>query len=47
MVEAIRSEARSRFTRRIREVTIEIREGNANADAAAEDAQVRMKRRTD
>ena len=46
MVEAIRSEARSRFTRRIREVTIEIRDGNANADAAALDAQ-QMKRRTD
>ncbi len=44
VVEAIGSEARSRFTGRIPRVTVEIRDANPKADAAAEEGQ-RMARR--
>jgi arylsulfatase len=47
VVEAIGSEARSRFTGRIPKVTIEVRDANAKADAAVGAAQKDVSRRTE
>jgi arylsulfatase len=47
VVEAIGSEAKSRFTGRIPKVTIEVRDVSARADAAVHEAQAEVKRRTE
>ena len=47
VVEAIGSEARSRFTGRIPEVTIEVRDASAKANAAVREAQKEVARRTE
>jgi arylsulfatase len=47
VVEAIGSEARSRFNGRIPRVTIEIRDASAKADAAVREAQEEVARRTE
>jgi arylsulfatase len=47
VVEAIGSEARSRFNGRIPKVTVEIRDGSAKADAAVQEAQEEVARRTE
>jgi arylsulfatase len=47
VVEAIGSEARSRFTGHIPKVTIEVRDANAKADAAVSQAQQDVARRTE
>jgi arylsulfatase len=47
VVEAIGSEARSRFTGRIPKVTIEVRDATAKADAAVSQAQKDVARRTE
>jgi arylsulfatase len=47
VVEAIGSEARSRFTGRIPRVTIEVRGGSAKADAAVSEAQREVAQRTE
>ena len=47
VVEAIGSEARSRFNGRIPKVTIEVRDASAKADAAVREAQREVARRTE
>jgi arylsulfatase len=47
VVEAVGSEARSRFTGKIPKVTIEVRGGSAAADAAVAEAQREVARRTE
>jgi len=47
VVEAIGSEARSRFTGHIPRVTIEVRDGSAKADAAVEEGQRLVRRHTE
>jgi arylsulfatase len=47
VVEAIGSEARSRFTGRIPKVVIEVHGGSATADAAVGQALLEVKRRTE
>jgi len=47
VVEAIGSEARSRFTGRIPRVTIEIRDASAKADAAVREGLAQVRRRTE
>jgi arylsulfatase len=47
VVEAIGSEARSRFTGHIPKVTIEVRDANAKADAAVSEALKEVARRTE
>jgi arylsulfatase len=47
VVEAIGSEARSRFTGRIPKVTIEVRDASAKADAEVRDAQKEVNRATE
>ncbi|HEU4384845.1 MAG TPA: arylsulfatase [Anaeromyxobacteraceae bacterium] len=46
VVEAVGSEARSRFTGRIPKVTVEVRDASAKADAAVERGQKEVERRT-
>jgi arylsulfatase len=47
VVEAIGSEARSRFNGHIQKVTVEVRDGSPQADAAVEKAQREVARRTE
>ena len=47
VVEAIGSEAKSRFTGRIPKLTVEVRDVNPKADAAAKEGQKEIKRRTE
>jgi len=47
VVETIGAEARSRFTGRIPKVTIEVRDANAKADAAVQEALREVARRTE
>jgi arylsulfatase len=47
VVEAVGAGSRSRFTGRIPKVTIEVRDGSAQADAAVREAQAEMTRRTE
>jgi arylsulfatase len=47
VVESVGSEARSRFNGRIPKLTIEVRDGNAAADAAVREARQEMARRTE
>jgi len=47
VVETIGSEAKSRFSGRIRKVTIEVKDASAKADATVEEAQKEVARRTE